>query len=340
MKNFLLSLTLIFSISFLNAQTITSDWFYDIGDQETQNYVIDASTLTTPVEQLNGTWDFSNVTNDSIININYIDPNTVSQFSDFPYATIVRQYNNESKYVFFEEDATSIKIIGEYYFEDNNGNPNEIFIDYEEFDVIAMSPWSIGEFISTSVVNNYIENGVQTNFDFVFKSAEIVGNGTVTTPSGTFNNCLMIKVITEPGAGRTSFPDPIISIEYIFVKDRLNNQIAKYVETYNNYDFNDIDEVSFYYNDANPTINIEEVYNLDIEILSSNSESIQVKSGKAFEANIQFIDINGKLMQSQNINLNKGLNTFNTKYKSAKHPTFLIITNKSNGYFKVEQLMY
>ncbi len=221
----------------------------------TEHYRVKNPTNLTPGgSESNQTWDFSSISETSLIRtINLVDVSTIPYSSSFPQANLCLKYTNvgssNSDYVYYKQSSTLFETQG--------------FTDGNSYFVYAINPLTIFEFPYTfnKVINDTKQNSNQSNLDTSVSKYDAYG--TIITPFGTFNNVIRVKSNQNPNYTiydwYTTDPHTYIMTLVVDEKKSNNNEAFIYKEiTSLEISKNQKDNtISIYPNPASSQINIQ-----------------------------------------------------------------------------------
>lgn len=301
---------------------ITEDWFYNIGDT-TLTFSTSNSSLAIPSGGINFTWDISEVESGFFFGENekiWTAANELTYFDEFPDATLGFKSNYDIERFYKVEDG-ELKNVGNIWPQFNykshyyNGTP-----------VLAYADFSYGETSTTTYTNAKIDlTTLDTTFYQITDELSFDGFGTVITPIGTYENCVMTKFTRT---GNSSSINEYT--EYRFHKDRLSNVIAAYKLNGPN-----VEPSRFVWYKVNRiATSLTEPNTFVLEIARTDKNTIYLNSTSVFDAKVQMVDVSGRLLLSQDKNIFIGDNEIDISQFPSSNIYFLLITNAESGAFK------
>ncbi|RYD83072.1 MAG: T9SS type A sorting domain-containing protein [Sphingobacteriales bacterium] len=185
MKKLLLSSFLCALCTFAFAQPqITSSKMLPFGAKMRYKYVQNTYDIDTTIQGANVTWNFSNLINssDPEINMQIADPAKTPYGSSFPDANYVRIEDNNYRY--FNLSSSKFQRVGSYTTKASKFSDPQVEMVY---------PLTYGS------TNNDTWNNSNSSFDGGTYDYKCIGYGKLTTPGGTFNNVLLVRIIVTEG---------------------------------------------------------------------------------------------------------------------------------------------
>lgn len=218
MKQLLLFCSLAFINLHLNAQNINADWLYKEGQTVEKLIAINPEFLAEPIGGVGMTWDYSNALFTGMDSLNevYISPDSLLNAEFFPTANIGRTTNlSESYFEVRDEGLYQIGFaIGQQIIQLSEvGIPIGFIYDLNDPRETIYDLITINNLIGDTTVQSQILN-----------VSELIGIGTVITPEGKYENCLLQKSTTISNGS-------IGSEVFNFYKDQFSNEIASYRKT-------------------------------------------------------------------------------------------------------------
>ena len=193
MKNFtLLSAAMVVSSVLANAQTITSSWVPAVGFSQTRN-VVNLNGPIAPGSAGQGqTWDFAGATSDSSYTETFLAPVDALGGSNFPLASYGVQAAGATSATYFVGSSLALQVIGSYAGDVSGAvtftydNAMDVMQFPASFSSAFNDPYHVN--ITSPFINFSIDGSNEVLVD---------GSGTLTTPSGTYNNVLRVKSINN-----------------------------------------------------------------------------------------------------------------------------------------------
>ena len=193
MKNItLLSAFMLVTSVLVNAQTITSSWVPAVGFSQTHNIVNLNGPIGPGSTGQGQTWNFAAATSDSSYTETNYSPANAAGGSNFPLASYGTQVSDTTGTEFFVGSSLSLQVIGAYI---GNGPLNIIDRFQDAMDVMQF-PASFNSAFTDSYWDTITTPFL--NYKMIGSNDVLVdGSGTLTTPSGTYNNILRVKSINN-----------------------------------------------------------------------------------------------------------------------------------------------
>ena len=194
MKNFtLLSAAMVVSSVLANAQTITSSWVPAVGFSQTHN-VVNLSGPIGPGSAGQGqTWNFAGATSDS----SYTETNLAAidavGGSNFPLASYgIQSTADVSSATFFVGSSVALQVIGSY----SGDVSGAVTATYDNAMDVMQFPASFNSAFNdpyhVNITSPFLNFSVDGSSDVL-----VDGSGSLTTPTGTYNNVLRVKSINN-----------------------------------------------------------------------------------------------------------------------------------------------
>jgi len=191
MKNFtLLSAAMVVSSVLANAQTITSSWVPTVGFSQTHN-VVNLSGPIGPGSAGQGqTWNFAGASSDSSYTETNYAPVNATGGSNFPLASYGTEVNSTSGTSFYVGSSVALQLIGSYSGDMSGAviatcsNAIDLMQFPASFNSTFNDPYQV------SITSPFLNFSIDGTNDVL-----VDGSGSLTTPSGTYNNVLRVKSI-------------------------------------------------------------------------------------------------------------------------------------------------
>ena len=204
-----------------NIPTVTKDWFFQPGQERIENQAENPEALTQPTAGKGISWDFSDaIPTSNVKTIMLVEPTGLPSADLFPNANIAQLSSGSGQVIYFETSEDSVNVLGVHVQDD-------LFGIFNQPPVVSTAPFDFGESIDfTQELSIYWGGGL---FDNQVSNVEIkfVGAGTVVTPSGTHEDCIMFEQTAHDLTGKLK------GHHFTFYKDNLHNRIAYYSMTLN-----------------------------------------------------------------------------------------------------------
>jgi len=310
MKNFtLLSAAMVVSSVLANAQTITSSWVPAVGFSQTHNIV----NLTGPIGPGSAgqgqTWNFAGATSDSSYTETHLAPADVFGGSNFPLATYAI-VNPSFGALFYESSSVALQLMGQYSGVDSI--PGASIGTFNNAMDVMQFPASFSSAFIDSFQVNYTSPFL--NFSMVGANDVLVdGSGSLTTPTGTYNNVLRVKSINSyQFIGLPPLPGTVTNgttTTYMWVSpDYPGYELMKYtidVEGTNT-------DTSITYS-ANP-LGIQNVANQTLQVSPNPANSfVTVGFPSGAELNrVEVLDLSGRVLAIETVNGKSNRTTIST----------------------------
>jgi len=279
-----------------NAQIILDNsWFYQPGQQIYFVRASNSEEITKPISGANVTWDFSNATELRRDTIFLVEPAGLPDSELFPEATVAELHSTLPQVSYYESKTDSLKLLGIW------GNAN-VTIDYIKPFLIKIAPFNYGDTIFhesqfVQIFNTAPQAPRQESTELTYS-----GWGTVMTPSGQIDNCIMVEKYNYDDQG-------FLGIYGVtFFKDNLANRVA----TYSEIDLQGSQVISFEWGEGFILSNTEESidFNLGVTVTNDLSSNICLNSTKEMDVSMLFYDMKGQLISKSKAHIQKGGNDF------------------------------
>jgi hypothetical protein len=310
MKNFtLLSAAMVVSSVVANAQTITSSWVPAVGFSQTHN-VVNLNGPIAPGSAGQGqTWNFAGATSDSSYTETNLAPVDAVGGSNFPLASYGLQVAGTPSASFFVGSSVALQQIGQYAGDDITG---ALIATYNNAMDVMQFPASLN-----SAFNDPYQVGITSPFlNFSIDGTNDVlvdGSGTLTTPTGTYNNVLRVKSINNyQYIGLPPLPGTVTSgttTSYMWVSPNFPGYMLM------NYSIDvqgTSSDTTITYS-ANP-LAIQNVANQTLQISPNPANSfVTVGFPSGAELNrVEVLDLSGRVVSTETVNGKSNRLTFST----------------------------
>lgn len=331
MKILLFTLSMLISFS-LYAQELTTDWGHRIGDSYTKQAVLQGSfdDLEIPSAGLDQVWDYSTLVEHTpfLEKIEIIDINDSSFGNFFPEADFVISNpwtNNFSTSIesFYKITEGSIYKIGYVNFTSSfikyhYPKPSNLFAFPMTYQDSVTYEWSYG--IEDS--GEFIEERSGSSL-LIFN-----GTGTVLTPEGTYENCIMLTRFRFHEDGQ------IRSFRHSFYHNKLSQLVLEYwqypnVSTTGGYWFTK--EIVTSNSDINTSLNLE---------ISYNQNQLLINAPNDIELNFQILDVNGRLIEQFELDVLSGKNIAHLDHLKTAGIYFVFVSDKKTGRFLTKKISH
>lgn len=222
--NFLSLATILITILFLTSckddslktkPEVTTNWFYQVGQSFEYSRATNAYILDEPEKGENMTWDFYDVQGNPQDDLSIVSPTGLPGASYFPDANIAMKDDGSDEIIFYKKTTDSLLQLGVYH--------NSTFhYRYSNPLVLSISPLNFEESFEDQYTSTLYTNNSPSSTSTTHVTTEYGGQGTVKTPYGTFNDCVMYEIVKTNSAGEIT--DRI----YNFYKGNLMNRVASY----------------------------------------------------------------------------------------------------------------
>ena len=221
---FLSLITLLLTVVFLTSckddslelkPEVNSDWFYSVGQSFEFSSATNTYNLTEPSKGEGMTWDFYNAQGNPQDDLSIVSPSGLPGADFFPDANIAMKDEGSDQIKFYKKDSDTLMQLGVYL--------NSTFhYRYTDPLVLSISPFNFEESFDDKYISVLYTNSSLSSTNTIHVTTEYGGEGTVKTPYGTFNDCIMYEVVKTNSAGE------ITDREYNFYKGNFMNRIASY----------------------------------------------------------------------------------------------------------------
>ncbi|HVD97727.1 MAG TPA: T9SS type A sorting domain-containing protein [Cytophagaceae bacterium] len=181
-KHYYVFIALLFSHLYANAQpSLVSSNIMPFGTVVTSHMAVDASPIDTTIKGANAVWDFSGLqSTTSTLVYTVMDPTQTTQGSNFPTSNWCRKEveSGATSYRYFKLTSSTFERVGSYSTSVNT---------YSDSQIEYVFPMTLGTSSMDTWDNTNSSFGGTYNFI-------CIGYGTLTTPSGTYNDVLMVKI--------------------------------------------------------------------------------------------------------------------------------------------------
>lgn len=194
---------------------VTKDWFYSSGESYEYSTATNAFSLDEPEKGEGLVWDFYDAEGNPQEDLLVVNPTGLSGSELFPEANIAIKDDGIDAIFYYKKTNDTLFHVGNYF--------NTTFHHkYSDPLVVSIAPLNFEESFEDSYTADVYINGNFSSGDTYHVSTEYGGTGTIKTPYGTFNNCVMLEKTTTNSSGE------VTSIVYNFYKDSLINRLASY----------------------------------------------------------------------------------------------------------------
>jgi len=328
MKTIFFSLLFIFYCHISYTQTITSEWFYSIGDVTQFISVNNAEEFEPPSSGVNQIWDFdSAILSQDTISHNYVEPNTLSTYENFPTADVgLRLDFKGMQEVFYRVNNDTLEFVGVSNFE--TYGLTQLLFDEGQEDFVATNPMVFGETISKEVSGDVTLDG-----DFIAKSNYEIsisfnGIGTAILPDTILENCILLT------RSFIQFGEETSRVSTIY-HNSLVNLVVQYQ---NNFDENVTIETFLDIGNINNLLtSVSPIEALKADIFNDLQDNVIIDLDASIDASIQVVSIDGRIAKNYQKMLANGRNKLRFKDELIPGIYVLIISDKKSGQFKSHQ---
>ncbi len=182
MRKLLLFCCLPFFSSIVAQPSLLHSDLLPIGSVTLYNGVSNLAAIDTTIQGANVTWDFSGLVSDgSDVQFSFLDPASTAQGASFPTANYARAGTNDNYIDYFIRTDDHLDLVG---FWSSGGG----VVTYTDPQRDMVFPMSLG------VTNSDTWANTLSSFGGTY-TLEGVGYGSLTLPSGTFNNVVMVRAM-------------------------------------------------------------------------------------------------------------------------------------------------
>lgn len=302
-------------------QTLTPDWFYQIGDTTAHVGAEELELFSVPEEGVDMVWDFSTAipNEDSYLEFKFLALTDLTHADKFPSASFGAM-NKDSIEFFYEIKNDSLYSIGTQY-APNGG------LNYTKKKLILATPFSLGDTYEAEVAYDVIVNEQTISTTEYVEKISLVGSGTVITPVGEFDNCVLIKKEeTHDNQENRSY--------YHFYKDNLSNRILTMglVE-------DSISSLSWMLNFETLSTTKEQAI-LDIKVLNLGNQTLMIDTPSNMDLQFQLFDLSGRVITNFEQFLVEGENSIDISNLNLSGTFVLLIFDEKTGAFKSLKLSF
>lgn len=318
------------STSLIAQPVITESITPNIDDQWTITF-LETNNFDPGATGANQTWDFSGIdlTNAIDLNIQVLDPAMTLGGDNFPNASFVWYLQGFEVYEFYAANSDSISLVGGASI--NNGEIDFLTIFTNAEDGMHL-PLNFGD------AYTYDSNFDQYLFGNFLSSQSRTGNveadgyGSITTPNGTYENVLRLKV-SETSFGFTT-------TQYAWFD--VDNFVPVFL-----YEFSDDPELepTLYFSTPNIVNSLSSITSNHLKWhawvnQSENSIQIELPSVEHSDlATLQLFNIEGKLLSTQQVSLaHEGTTLHHLALPTSTAVEHLIVTLTINGQISSKQI--
>lgn len=345
MKKIFTALLACMALHHVQAQTITSANFPNIGEIWVEFIDTTGSLITIGPTGAGQTWNYGtsfNVGDTSAVNFRPLSdaPAYMGLQSTFSNADLmVLNDLNDSAATVFESNSTGFYLDGFYdqgLFVDAQLGINQNYIDFNPNRLFIPAPFAINDTRNNNARFglNFTFSGIAINARTTFvQSFEADGSGTLTTPLGTFNNVLRIKEYTY-AADTTTYTPPLIAEEINYYDTTITYQFV-HANSHCLLMTVSVDPISLQvtqasYYDPIFAVGNEETNSIPVSIYPNPAGEEFYLNHIRNNSTIQIFDVTGKLIKNQYLG---GMES-NIKMNTAEMPAgfyFFSISNTKNG---------
>ncbi len=300
MKNLILLCFIRFTTNFIAAQSINLDWFYEEGETTIKLIADNPEFFDDPIGGIAMTWDFSEALTFSMDTLTeiYLSPDSLTNGVLFPLADIAKTVNGFEFYYEFRDEGIyqiGFDAIQQIIQFSTIGSPVGFVYGLNEpretlYDLIT--------------INNI--SGDTTAQNDILNISELIGIGTVITPEGKYENCVLQK--------NSTMSNGFVSSEsFNFFKDKFSNQIATFSKTAVTIP-NEFTKSFTYQTDIEELLSTVEKNPLFEWKLYSHSNQIHIISNKNYQSvDLMLLNSSGDLLNKFHQNIIRGENVIKVK---------------------------
>ena len=331
MKISLFTLSMLISFS-LCAQELTTDWGHRIGDSYTKQEVRQGSfdDLEIPSPGLNQVWDYLTLVENTpyLKKIEIIDIDDSSFGDFFPEADFVISNpwtNNfstsiESFYKISEGSIYKVGYVGftSSFIKYHYPKPSNLFTFPMTYQDSVTYEWSYG----TEDAGEFTEERSGSSL-LIFN-----GTGTVLTPEGTYENCIMLTRFSFHEDGQIS------NFKHSFYHNKLSQLVLEY------WQYPNVSTTGgYWFTKGLVTSNSDVDASLNLE-LSYNQNQLLINTPNDIELHFQILDMNGRLIEQFELDLTTGKNIAHLNESKVAGIYFVFVSDKKTGRFLTKKISH
>lgn len=235
MKIILYTLFFITSINLIGQPTVGPDAIVGLGEEEPTVFLgIQEQNWTSGTSGENIMWDYSNLTSGEMCDYLAQDPMESPYFDSFPDSDIYFKCTFADsdgqlveQHTYYTVDGNTLQLAGNVSISISNPSFDSIFIVYTDLLDWGTFPYSFEDMTDDSFearITSYIGNQIILAIQNGTSTHEVDSYGTLTTPSGTYNNTLRVKRIelAENSIPGIPFSSPQESYRYTWYGENEN----------------------------------------------------------------------------------------------------------------------
>lgn len=326
MKIFSTLFCLLAFLSSTHGQTITTDWFFGIGDTNEVAVASNADEISAPEGGIDRVWDFSNAIAQFSGPTEYVDPGTMTRADSFPRATVAFGFPGVQE-LFYNSEGDTLEILGLF-----STIPENQLIRYDDHqgEILAVNNMVFGDVFNHFVIGTTsIAAG-----DFPFEVRQRLtfnGLGTAITPARNTENCINLKTEVLDNDGN------VTATVHLIVRDHLKNIIAQHLEQI------DPNTGASLYNFGWQTdfsgVSTYDYPELQLSVSNNLTTDVTIGADKELNTQIQLIAMNGQVLKVSQEVLSPGSNLLDYSDSiTANGQYILLIMDKDNGSFTTEKI--
>lgn len=338
MRHVTLSILSIIGLSISSiGQVITSDWAPSAYLGTSINYDTTISGVGPGSAGSGQSWDFSTLSSDENVIVDYVNASELLGASEFPNATVGTSEDNGeggSFSAFFEASDAAYRVLGTYTVIESTPVSFK-FTDPMDF---MRFPVGFGQAFSDSF-NIDVDAGLVSFSEIGENVVEVDGSGTLITPFGTFSNVLRVKSVqTSQSIGLPPTPGgPTVSenTTYLFVSaEHPGVPLLEYSLSGTNINPNADTTISF----ADPSyVSIAEKANDTFSIYPNPANTQVTISATSSLERVELLDLFGRIVSTEPVQSASKTLVVNTSNFATG--VYLIRAFSSNGSSTVNRLV-
>lgn len=286
------------------------------------------SSINLTTTGANSNWNFSSIPTGGASSTGaYISPAGQAGVSNFPTANMAQiseSSGGNQGVAYFQRDNNGLGLVGLYTFQQGN----EIVIKYNSRLELYRAPFTFNSNYNAPITGvtetsglSFPRNGTQ--------SMVCDGYGTLTTPFGTFNDILRIKILQD-------YSDDIFGTEFDYLADItvwLRVSTGEFILTHTS--FTAQGQTSLSANLSSVTVGVEELFGSDdLKIFPQPANdllNLTIQSDKSQQVTLSISDLTGKkVINNTNLQLMSGEQTHNLDLSLLPSGLYLLSLNSGN----------
>ena len=325
------SLFLLFIASSLSAQTLTSDWFLQVGDSISGVRIVNATDFDFPTPGMDVAWDYSiNAIpiGDTVVQ-RYVDPTEMETFDDFSDATLAFGTPGVDEF-FFKNEADTSELVGLSLITPQGTLQLQYANGNEE--IVAIAPMMLGDTIRRNVSGLVLVDGVPVQPFFQVNQVSIDGVGSLALANQTYENCLLYSTLVTDEDGIVQARSSVI------MQNSFSGQLLQYLSQINpqtgaiDTSLVIINEDIFSSVDDQDLLTFGVSNDLTGQVTLTMNETVN-------HAAVRLMDMNGRIIDSRNLSLSIGANVLNYDGVINGGQYVLFLVDKETGRFRSEKIV-